>query len=72
MLFYDFNITFQSKKARATEQQKTKGHFVSHMRELNDILGMERMEEELQAFIYQESTGKYNMLAAVDQLQRPS
>ena len=72
MLFYDFNITFQSKKARATEQQKTKGQFVSHMRELNDILGMERMEEEIQAFIYQESSGKYNMLAAVDQLQRPS
>ena len=72
MLFYDFNITFQSKKARATEQQKTKGQFVSHMRELNDILGMERMEEEMQAFIYQESSGKYNMLVAVDQLQRPS
>lgn len=72
MLFFDFNITFQSKKTRATEQQKTKGQFVSYMRELNDIIGTERIEEDLQAFIYQESAGKYNMLAAVNQLQRPS
>ena len=72
MLFYDFNITFQSKKSRITEQQRTKGQFVSHMRELNDILGMERMEEDIQAFIYQESTGKYNMIATCDQLQKPS
>ena len=72
MLFYDFNITFQTKRPRTLEQQRTKGQFVNHMRELNDILGMERMEEDIQAFIYQEAAGKYNLIATVDQLQKPS
>ena len=72
MLFYEFNITFQSKKSKITELQRTKGQFVSHIRELNDILGMERLEEDIQAFIYQESAEKYNMIAVVNQLQKPS
>ena len=72
MLFYEFNITFQSKKSKASELQKTKGQFVSHIRELNDILGIERLEEDIQAFIYQESAEKYNMIAVVNQLQKPS
>ena len=42
------------------------------MRELNDILGMERMEENLQVFIYQESSGKFSMVASIEQLQKPS
>ena len=72
MLFYEFNITFQYKKSKVAELQRTKGQFVSHIRELNDILGMERMEEDIQAFIYQESAEKYNMIAVVNQLQKPS
>ena len=72
MLFYEFCITFQSRKSKATELQRTKGQFVSHIRELNDILGLERMEEEIQAFIYQESAEKYNLVAVVNQLQKPS
>lgn len=72
MLFYEFNITFQSKKLKAVEQQKSKGQFVSYIRELNDALGMERMEEDIQAFIYQESAGKYNMLASINLLQKIS
>ena len=72
MLFYEFNITFQSKKSKLAEQQRTKGQFVSHIRELNDILGIERLEEDIQAFIYQESAEKYNMIAVVNQLQKPS
>ena len=72
MLFYEFNITFQSKKSKLAELQRTKGQFVSHIRELNDILGIERLEEDIQAFIYQESAEKYNMIAVVNQLQKPS
>ena len=72
MLFYDFNITFQTKRLRMAEQQRTKGQFVSQIRELNDVLGTERMEEDIQAFIYQESSDKYSMIAALDQLQKPS
>ena len=72
MLFFEFNITFQSKKTKATETQRTKARFVNHIRELNDILGIERMGEDIQAFIYQESPEKYSMIAAVNQLQKPS
>ena len=72
MLFYEFSITFQSNKSKLTELQRTKGQFVSHIRELNDILGLERMDETIQAFIYQESVEKYNLVAVVDQLQKLS
>ncbi len=72
MLFYDFNINFKMRREKFIEQQKAKGHFINYIRELNDVLGMMRMEEDMQAFIYQESAGKYNMIASIDQLQKPT
>ena len=72
LLFYDFNINFKMRREKFIEQQKAKGHFINYIRELNDVLGMMRMEEDMQAFIYQESAGKYNMIASIDQLQKPT
>ena len=72
MLFFDFNVTYQSSKLRSVAPEKSKGNIINRMRELNDILGMERMEENLQVFIYQESPGKFSMVASIEQLQKPS
>ena len=51
---------------------KSKGQFVSYIRELNDILTSDQIDDNIQAFIYQENSGKLSILAAVDQLQKPS
>ncbi len=72
MMFFDFNITFQTSKAKSISQQKTRGHLVNHIRELNDVLGMEHMEDEMQVFIYQESSEKFNALLSIDHLQKPT
>ncbi|MBR1729595.1 MAG: AAA family ATPase [Selenomonadaceae bacterium] len=74
MLFFDFNVAFQSSKTNLINQQKmkSKGQFVSYIRELNDILTSDQIDDNIQAFIYQENSGKLSILAAVDQLQKPS
>ena len=68
MLFFDFNVAFQSSKTNLINQQKmkSKGQFVSYIRELNDILTSDQIDDNIQAFIYQENSGKLSILAAVE------
>ena len=70
MLLYDFKMTYNDNAA--AEIRKTKKHFKENIENFNSVLGLDRIDEPLQVFIYQATPGTFSMTCAVNELQNPS
>ena len=70
MLIYDFKMTYDDKLA--PEIRKTKKHFKENVENFNSVLGLDRIDDPMKAFIYQAVPGTFSMTCAVDELQNPS
>ncbi len=70
MLLYDFKMTYDDKQA--ADIHKTRRNFKEHVETFNSLLGLNRIAEPLKTFIYQAIPGTFSIIAAVNELQKPS